>query len=81
MNLGFKERLIQIMDRIYEAKEAGDMITQEDLIIKIEEELDVGEQTAKKYIDDIERRNLLEQTSALSWKIKPKDEVSEWISS
>lgn len=75
--MGLKKRLRKIVAKIYERKVSGDIITQEGLIVTIEDVHDISEQTAKKYINDIERRGLLEKTSEMTYKVKPEEEIPE----
>lgn len=75
--MGFKKRLRKVLKKVYEKKQPGDIMTQEGLIVTIEDVHDVSEQTAKKYISDLERREVMEKTSEMTYKVKPKDEIPE----
>jgi len=75
--MGLTDRLRTIMNEIYEECLPDDIITKEKLILLIEETFDVTGSTAKKYIKDIERRDLLDKQSSMTWRVRERDEIPD----
>lgn len=78
--MGLQDRIEGILEILYDRFDVGEIITQEELVIAIEDARDVAEQTAKKYIKDMERRNILVKNNQMVYELKPKDEIEErWL--
>jgi len=73
--MGFIERIQKIIGDIYDEYEEGDLVTEQELVIIIEDRHNVAEATAKKYIKDMERRTLLEPNTQMMWRVIPYDEI------
>lgn len=75
--MGLTDKLRTIMREIYEECYPDDIITKEKLILLIEETFDVTGATAKKYIKDIERRELLDKQSSMTWRVRDRKEIPD----
>jgi len=78
--MGLRKKIAMIMNELYAEKLPGDIVTKEKLILLIQDLFDVTGSTAKKYIKDIQRRELLERRTNITWEVKPKDEIdNKWL--
>lgn len=75
--MGLKERMGKIMNELYTEKMEGDIITKEELIVMIQDIFDITGPTAKKYIKDLERRDLLNKQSPMTYRVKDKDKIDD----